>query len=255
MAISLIDAHCHLDFPVFDGKRSAVFTGMGDAGVDRIVIPGVRRPDWQRVLDIAALDSRLSPCLGIHPWYVSEHSEDDVSLLDDWLQRNPQCVALGECGLDRIYGDLDEQLPLFESQVELACRRDWPLVIHSVRTHEPVMEVLNRHGVQAAAMIHAFAGSPEQATQLTRKGIYLGVGGVITYGRARKTRQAIAEAPLESLILETDAPDMPPEGVEKGTNSPLNLGRVFDALCGLRDEAPDDIAEALTRNVRQFYRW
>lgn len=251
----LIDAHCHFDFPVFDGERQGLLRGMQAAGVGKIVIPGVRRPDWQRVLDIAAMDSRLYPCLGIHPWYVAEHDENDVAALDEWLRDNPQCAALGECGLDRIYGDPDEQLPLFEAQVELACQRDWPLVVHSVRTHEPVMEVLNRQSAQVGVLIHAFAGSPEQAVQLTKKGIFLGVGGVITYERAKKSRQAVAEAPLENLILETDAPDMPPEGVEKGTNSPLNLGRVFDALCALRPEDPEVIAEALNYNVEQFYRW
>lgn len=254
MSASLIDGHCHLDFPVLADQIPQILEGMASAGVERIVIPGVRKQDWQQVLNVADMDVRLSPCLGIHPWYVAEHDEADIAALDDWMQRNPQCVGLGECGLDKMHGDVDEQLPLFEAQVELAGQRQWPLVIHSVRTHEPVVKALSRQNLKAGALIHAFAGSPEQAGQLTKKGLFLGVGGVITYRRARKSRQAIAEAPLSSLILETDAPDMPPQGVEKGANTPLNLQYIFNALCDLRPEEPAVVLEALRHNARHFFR-
>lgn len=252
MNYKLIDAHCHLDFPALSGAVPDILASMDSAGIGRIVIPGVRRADWQRVLTTAERDPRLSPCLGIHPWYVEEHCEADIAALEDALQ-NSKCVALGECGLDRIFGDVEQQLPLFEAQVELASQTQWPLVVHSVRTHEPVMKALSRQNLRAGVLIHAFAGSPEQAAQLTAKGIFLGVGGVITYKRARKTRQAVAEAPLESLILETDAPDMPPEGVEKGRNTPLNLMRVFEALCELRAEPPDVVATTVNANARKFF--
>lgn len=254
MKTGLVDGHCHLDFPVLADELQEILESMAAEDIERIVVPGVRKADWQRVLDVTERDSRLSPCLGIHPWFVDEHNDADVAELDRWLKDNPQCVALGECGLDKLHGNLDEQVPLFEAQVELACQRDWPLVIHSVRTHEPVMAALNRQRLRSGALIHAFAGSPEQADQLTRKGYYLGVGGLITYGRARKTRQAIAQVPLECLIIETDAPDMPPEGVKKGSNTPLNLRWIFQALCELRPEAPDVIAEVLRDNVRRLYR-
>lgn len=253
--MQLIDAHCHLDFPAFDGEIEQIIGEMADAGVGRIVIPGVRRPDWQRVLDVAALDSRLSPCLGIHPWYAAEHDHHDIAALDVKMRQHPECVALGECGLDKLQGSLSVQIPLFEAQVELAKQREWPLVVHSVRTHEPVAKALNRQNIQSGVLIHAFAGSGQQAQQLTSKGIYLGIGGVISYQRARKTRAAVAEAPLEYLILETDAPDMPPHGIRKGCNSPLNLKLVFDALCDLRSEPPAVVADALTRNARQFFGW
>ncbi|QCF25120.1 TatD family hydrolase [Hydrocarboniclastica marina] len=254
MNYSLIDAHCHLDFPVFEGEVQKILDEMQSAGIERIVIPGVRREDWSRVLEVAARDRRLSPCLGIHPWYVEEHDDADIAELDRMLIAS-DCVALGECGLDRIFGDVEQQLPLFEAQVEIACQREWPLVVHSVRTHEPMMKALDRQNIRAGVLIHAFAGSPEQASQMTSKGVLLGVGGVITYERARKSRAAIAEAPLESLVLETDAPDMPPEGVEKGHNSPLNLGRVFKALCDLRSESPGVLADALNSNARRFFRF
>lgn len=255
MSAALIDAHCHLDFPELAQQLPDIFTKMDAAAIERIVIPAVRRRDWQRVLDVAALDARLSPCLGIHPWFVGEHDESDVAALEQWLQRNPQCVALGECGLDKVHGEVAGQMPLFEAQVELAAQRAWPLVIHSVHTHEPVMKALGRQDLQAGVLIHAFAGSPEQARQLAQKGLFLGVGGIITFARARKTRQAIAQAPLGCLVLETDAPDMPQDGVAKGANTPLNLPRIFQALCELRPETPEAIAKALRENTRQLYRW
>ncbi len=254
--MQLIDAHCHFDFPYFDGHRDTELEQARVRGLKGLVIPGVRRSDWGRVRKTAMAHDGLVYCLGIHPWFVGEHSPQDLAELRSLLEARPdRCVAIGECGLDRLRGNLDEQLPWFEAQVELAGELSMPLVIHSVKTHDEVHSLLNRLHWDGRALIHGFAGSFQQARKLVALGCFIGVGGVITHPRALKTRDAIAKLPLESLVLETDAPDMAPEGVAKGQNSPRYLPDILDALAEIRGEAPEQLAPLLLDNVSRLYGW
>ncbi|WP_375177228.1 TatD family hydrolase [Marinobacter mobilis] len=254
--MELVDAHCHFDFPEFDGQRASTLAQMTRLGVTRLVIPGVRKGDWFRVIETASMSDRLSYCLGIHPWFIGEHADGDLDLLRRLLVGGGnRCVALGECGLDRLRGDLSQQLPWFERQVGLAAELELPLVIHSVRAHEEVCAVLRRAKPEVPILVHGFSGSADQAKKLVALGCLIGVGGVITHVRARKTREAIAGLPLETLVLETDAPDMAPEGVAKGKNSPLYLPRIFEVLTALRPEPVEELAMALTENTRRLFGW
>lgn len=254
--MELTDAHCHLDFPEFADRREQVLAGAAAAGVSRVVIPGVRRRHWDRVVSAAAGMSGVYYCLGIHPWYVGEHDESDLTLLERRLTgADEQCVGLGECGLDRLRGELADQLPWFEAQVELAGRLMRPLVIHSVRTHDEIHRILKVRTFSGRALIHGFSGSYEQARKLVDLGCYIGVGGVITHDRAKKTRNAIARLPVDALVLETDAPDMAPAGVVKGCNSPENLPMILDALVSLKAAQREELAGQLLRNSCQLYGW
>lgn len=254
--MQLIDAHCHFDFPQFDGRRDAELEQARSRGLRGLVIPGVRRSDWDRVRDTALAREGLFYCLGIHPWFVDEHSETDLAELRRLLEGQPeQCVAIGECGLDRLHGNLEAQWPWFEAQVALADELKLPLVIHSVKTHDEVHGLLNSRQWSGRALIHGFSGSFQQAEKLIDLGCFIGVGGVITHPRARKTRDAIARLPLESLLLETDAPDMAPEGVPKGENSPRYLRDILDALAEIRGGTPEELAPVLLDNVSRFYGW
>lgn len=252
----LVDAHCHFDFPAFDGQRGAILQEAHSAGLSSLVIPGVRRSDWGRVSRVASEFEGLYYCLGIHPWYVGEHSESDLCALKSAIEGHPgHCVALGECGLDRLHGDLKEQYPWFESQVDIAAQVHFPLVVHSVKTHDEVYAVLRRKNFPGRVLVHGFSGSYEQAAKLIDLGCFIGVGGVIAHPQARKTRDAIARLPVDALVLETDAPDMSPEGVKKGRNSPAYLPVIFNALALLRGGGREDLARSLLRNVQRLYGW
>lgn len=252
----LIDAHCHFDFPEFNGRRETVLEEARSAGLSNLVIPGVRRPDWGRVSRIATEHEGLYYCLGIHPWFVNEHSEGDLGALRAALLDHPgNCVALGECGLDRLHGELKGQYPWFEAQVDIAADTHFPLVIHSVKTHDEVYEVLRRKSFAGRVLVHGFSGSYQQASKLIDLGCFIGVGGVITHPRARKTRDTIARLPVDALVLETDAPDMAPEGVQPGHNSPACLPRIFNTLAELRNAGREDLARSLLCNVQRLYGW
>lgn len=252
--MKLVDAHCHFDFPRFDGCRSNELDVASESGLVGLVIPGVRRPDWARVRDTALAYSGLYYCLGIHPWYVGAHSSEDLESLEQLLSMRPErCVAVGECGLDRLHGEISVQLPWFDAQIELASKLKFPLIIHSVKAHDDVHAALRRGNWGGRALVHGFSGSYQQAIKLVDQGCFIGVGGVITHPRARKTRDAVARLPLESLVLETDAPDMAPAGVEASANSPVYLRRILDCLSEIRGEKPDYLAPALFANTRLLY--
>ncbi|MGP4845717.1 TatD family hydrolase [Marinobacter sp. 1Y8] len=251
-----VDAHCHLDFPEFDGTRDAVLAHCRELGVGRLVMTGVRAVDWPRLQRVSAERQSLFYCLGIHPWFVAEHDQSSLEALELAIAgRSAQCVGLGECGLDRLRGTFDQQLPWFEAQVDIAGRQQVPLVIHSVRANDEVAGILRQRQFSQASLVHGFSGSEQQARKLHDLGCYLGVGGVITYERAKKTRRALAAAPLSSLVLETDAPDMPPTGIAAGENSPEYIPMIFRALCDLRPEPEEVVRASLLKNACALYGW
>lgn len=250
----LFDSHCHFDFPRFDGVREEEWAKARDGGLRGLVIPGVRRPDWPRVQGLAAPESGVWYCLGIHPWFVDEHEPADLEALEQALDPVPSgCLAVGECGLDALHGDLETQESWFRPQVDIAARYRLPLVIHSVKTHDQVHKILREKHWQGRALIHGFSGSYQQAKKLVDLGCFIGVGSVITFDRAQKTRDAIARLPVEALVLETDAPDMAPAGVAKGRNSPACLRGIFEALVDLRGDGSHRLAVQLLDNAAELY--
>lgn len=250
----LVDVHCHFDFPQFDGRREKLMSELRHQGIGALVIPGVRRADWPRVQQIAGNHSGVFYCLGIHPWYIDEHSLADLELLRGQLGKaNEQCVGVGECGLDRLRGSLHQQMPWFETQVRIAAEYQQTLVIHSVKAHDEVVAVLKAAKWTGKALIHGFSGSYQQAVKLIDLGCVLGVGGVITHAKGGKTRDALARVPTSALVLETDAPDMAPAGVEQGHNSPGYLPLILRELALLRGATEPELAAALLDNSCRLY--
>ncbi len=250
----LIDAHCHFDFPQFDGRREELMSGFRELGLRALVIPGVRSADWQRVQQIATAQHGLFYCLGIHPWYIDEHDQRDLDRLDAFMRAAPErCVGVGECGLDRLRGSFEQQMPWFEAQIRIAAKYQQALVIHSVRAHDEVAEALKVAGWHGKALVHGFSGSYEQAVKLIDLGCMLGVGGVITRSTGGKTRDALARVPASALVLETDAPDMAPKGVERGRNSPQYLPQILSALALLRKESVAELAAVVLENTYRLY--
>lgn len=250
----LIDAHCHFDFPHFDGRRTELVSELREQGVCALVIPGVRSSDWQRVQHVANAQRELFYCVGIHPWYIDEHDQRDLDRLEEFMRAAPErCVGIGECGLDRLRGSFEQQMPWFDAQIRIAAEYQQALVIHSVKAHDEVVEALKAAAWHGKALVHGFSGSYEQAVKLLDLGCMLGVGGVITHSKGGKTRDALARVPASALVLETDAPDMAPAGVEHGQNSPEYLPQILRELALLRNESEPELAAVLLENTCRLY--
>ena len=207
--MELIDTHCHLDVAEFDADRDAVLARSRGNGVTAMVVPGVLASGWDGLLALCRQEHGLYPALGLHPVYLEQHRMDaDIRQLEDRLAAE-RPVAVGEIGLDYAVAGLDRarQQTLFEAQLECARNAGLPVVLHVRKAHDQVLATLKRIRV-CGGTAHAFNGSQQQASQYRELGFRLGFGGMLTFERSTRLRTLARALPLESIVLETDAPDM-----------------------------------------------
>jgi TatD DNase family protein len=250
----LIDTHIHLDAAEFDHDRAAVLERARLAGVGGFVVPAVDRPGFAGVLRLAETTPGVFPALGIHPLRVDAASEADLAALDDLLGQG-RCVAVGEIGLDHYVPGVDaaRQQAFFIAQLELARKHGLPVILHSRRAQDAVLAALRRADV-VGGIAHAFNGSFQQAAALIALGFKLGFGGAMTFPGARRIWRLAAELPLDAIVLETDAPDMPPAWGRGGRNEPENLLLYAETLAGLRGLASESLIAASTGNAKKILR-
>lgn len=258
--MELIDSHTHLDFPDFDDDREALLADSRVRGVSRMVVLGVYQANWQRLWDLVQSDSQLYAAFGLHPVYLEDHQPQHLQQLQDWLARlagHPQLCAVGEIGLDYFLEQLDRerQQSLFEAQLQLAADFHLPALLHVRRSHAAVIATLKRFKLKRGGIIHAFAGSREEAREYLKLGFKLGLGGAATWPQALRLRKVIAELPLESVVLETDSPDMAPAMFPGQRNSPQHLPAICAALAQIIGIAPEQLASASTRNACEVFGW
>lgn len=267
--MSFIDTHCHLDAPEFGASGAAVRAEAARRQVVMCVLPAVELANFETVRALAHAGGD-SYALGIHPLYVKAAQDDDLDRLDAALQLyrdDPRLVAVGEIGLDLFVPELcieplrARQMHFYLAQLKLARKHGLPVLLHVRRSVDQVLKGLRTvartdwHGIA-----HAFNGSAQQADNFIDLGLKLGFGGALTYERALQLRRLAATLPLESIVLETDAPDMPPHWLYKtaqqrdagdvqGINSPAELPRIGAVLAGLRGLSDEELALATTRNA------
>ena len=264
-----IDTHCHLDAPEFDVDRDAVREQARASGVDLCVLPAVQRRDWPGVQALAARHGDAY-ALGIHPLYVPQANDEDLAALDQALSAcrdDPRRVAVGEIGLDFFVPELctpemrERQWHFYLQQLYLARKHGLPVILHVRRSADLLLKGLRQVGV-SGGIAHAFNGSAQQAQAFIQLGFALGFGGAMTFERATALRALAAGLPLEVLVLETDAPDIPPHwiyrtaedrarGHAQGRNTPAELPRIAQVLAGLRGLSAQALAQATTANARR----
>jgi TatD DNase family protein len=255
-----IDTHTHLDFPDFALDCAAVLTESRRLGVGPIVILGVHQANWQRVWELAEQDPGLYAAFGLHPVYLNHHQDTHLTELREMFSRlaaHPKCCAVGEIGLDYFVPGLDRerQKHLLEAQLKLAADFDLPALLHVRRAHAPTIALLKTVQLKRAGIVHAFSGSLEEALEYIRLGFKLGLGGAGTWPQARRMHRVIAQLPLDSLVLETDSPDMAPSFNPYQRNTPANLPRICNTLAALRGESPDILARACLHNSCELFGW
>ncbi|WP_223516399.1 TatD family hydrolase [Pseudomonas sp. GL-B-19] len=258
--MELIDSHTHLDFPDFDEDRQALLAESRALGVQRMVVLGVYQANWQRVWELVQSDPDLHAAFGLHPVYLEDHRPEDLQELGDWLTRlagHRQLCAVGEIGLDYFIETLDRerQQALFDAQLQLAVDFNLPALIHVRRSHAAVIATLKRFRLKRAGIIHAFAGSREEAREYIKLGFKLGLGGAATWPQALRMHRVLADLPLESVVLETDSPDMAPAMFPGQRNSPAHLPAICAALAQIMAINPEQLAAASTANACELFNW
>ena len=262
-----IDTHCHLDAAEFDADRDAVREVARAAGVSRCVVPAVHAAHWPQVAQLA-LRHGDAYALGIHPLYVPQAQEADLLALDHALterRNDPRLVAVGEIGLDFFVPELctphmrEWQWLFYTAQLKLARKHGLPVILHVRRSADLLLKGLRQCPIPSG-IAHAFNGSVQQAQAFVDMGFALGFGGTLTYERSLQLRRLASDLPLSALVLETDAPDIPPHwlyqtaeqralGAAQGRNSPAELPRIAQVLAGLRGVSLADLAAATTVNA------
>jgi TatD DNase family protein len=265
-----IDSHCHLDAPEFGPDHALAVQARGRAtalGVGLCVIPAVERANFDTVRRLA---HRLGDAyaLGIHPLFVPQARDADLQALDEALTQHrddPRLVAVGEIGLDFFVPALCEpalrerQTVFYRAQLRLARKHGLPVILHVRRSADALLKQL-RELPTGGGMAHAFNGSAQQAQAFIDLGFKLGFGGALTFEPARRLRELAASLPLTALVLETDAPDIPPQwlyataaeraaGRPQGLNTPAELPRIGAVVASLRGMAPEDLASATAANA------
>lgn len=272
------DSHCHLDFTEFSYNTPELLQQCYAKDIHRIIVPSVNPEHWHRVLSLTEAQKspvKISCALGIHPWYLilQENTSNnnynlafqEQQLNQAVLQNRGKIIAIGECGIDVFKAkkntnneqDFNQNIQLqkdfFAMQLNIAKKNNLPIIIHHCQSHALILPLLKQYKLEKGGVIHAFSGSYQQAKDYVNLGFKLGIGGTITYPRAKKTINAIKRLPLSSILLETDAPAMPPLGMQGKNNSPLNLPLIFQALTTIRSESTAVIATQIENNVEQLF--
>ncbi|MDE2400273.1 MAG: TatD family hydrolase [Burkholderiales bacterium] len=266
-----IDTHCHLDASEFDADRAAVIERARAAGVGLMVVPAVIPASFDAARQ-AALQCGGGYALGIHPLFVHQVGDDALALLRAALQQHrddPRLVAVGEIGLDYLVPHLQDpisrarQESLYTGQLALAAEFDLPVIVHVRRSADALLKHLRRQQALgrpvSGGIAHAFNGSAQQAQTFLDMGFKLGFGGAMTFERASRIRQLATELPAEAIVLETDAPDIPPQWLyltaqdrSRGLvsrNEPAQLPRIAQSLAALRGWSLEQTRERTTANA------
>ena len=249
----LYDSHCHLDAGEFDADRDAVLHRAEAAGVLQQLVPAVSFREWPALKAACALRPGLKAAYGLHPVFLAEHRPEHLDALPGWIEREKP-AAVGEFGLDFFIEGLDpdQQRHYFQRQLEIARAFDLPVVLHARRAVDEVILALRRIG-GLRGVVHSWSGSEEQAAQLYGLGFKLGIGGPVTYERAKRLRRTVAAMPIEQLLLETDSPDQPDATRRGQRNEPAFLTTVLATVAALRGEDESSVAEATRRNAEALF--
>jgi len=258
----LIDTHCHLDAAEFEADRLEVARRARMAGVGAIVIPAVEQANFAVVRDLAHGIEGGAYALGIHPLYVERARPDDLAALREAVIAaldDPRFVAIGEIGLDFFVPGIATGAPrarqerFYDAQLALAAEFGLPVLLHVRRSQDILLKYLRRRPGVRGGIAHAFNGSAQQARAFVELGFALGLGGAMTYPRALQIRRHATDTGLDHLVLETDAPDIPPAWLyaPERRNDPTQLPRIAQVLAELRGIDAADIARGTTATARR----
>ncbi len=252
----LVDTHCHLDFPEFDPDREAALERARAAGVTRLVIPGTDLGTSRRAVALAERYPGVYAAVGVHPNSADGFSPQALSEIRR-LANHPKVVGIGEIGIDLYWRKVSRtaQEAAFRAQIRLADELGKPIIVHDREAHAEVMDILRDQRPVAGVVLHSFSGDQAMAAAALALGFYLGVDGPLTYKKNETLRVIFAEAPLDRILIETDAPYLTPQAHRGQRNEPAYVRWVAEKLAEIRTMTLEGVAEATTQNAARFFHW
>jgi len=259
--MKLFDTHCHLDFDDFDCDRNDVIKAAKQHGVNDILVPGVAQNRWFKTIELCEQHEHCHLAIGLHPIFIEQHQPQHLNELDELIETHKP-VAVGEIGLDHYKGDnnkanhyashenIEKQNVFFAKQLIIAKQHDLPVIIHNRKAHDLCISMLNEYGTNKG-IIHAFNGSIQQAHKYIELGFVLGFGGMLTFERSRKLRTLAKQIPIESIVLETDAPDMTVSKFSGQRNSPEYIPYILESLAMVKKMSKEDVAAITTETAKR----
>ena len=250
----IFDTHAHYDDEQFDGDRDELLKSMPDLGVGTIVDVSATYESCEKVLALAGKYPHVYAAIGVHPDEVGELNEDKIQHMKE-LCCNKKVVAVGEIGLDYYWDkeNHDLQKEWFIRQLDLARKKEKPVIIHSREAAADTMEIMKEYASGLRGVIHCYSYSAEMAKEYVKMGYYIGIGGVVTFKNAKKLKQVVQEIPLESIVLETDCPYLAPVPYRGKRNSSLYLPYVAEEIAALKGAAAEDVVLQTEENARKLY--
>jgi TatD DNase family protein len=248
------DTHCHLDVHEFDVDRVAIFERAKAAHVTRFLNPAYDIESSHRAYELAQRHDQVVAAVGIHPDNLADFSDASLAALRT-LAKQAKVVAIGEIGLDYHWNTFppDVQRAGFLQQLQLAESVNLPVIIHCRDAYEDMLDILASAHPKVGVLLHAFAGSAAQAQRALELGCMFGIGGPVTYKNANELRRAVAQMPLDHLVLETDAPYLPPHPHRGKRNEPAYLPLTAHRVAALHGVSLEEIARATTANGMRFF--
>ena len=259
----LIDSHCHLSYPGLFEQVPDVISRAAAAGVMRMITIGTHLADHQKALGLAKTHPQVFAALGIHPHHAAETEEGYEGFLENLLKGNPKVVALGECGLDYHYNFCPKLLQkgVYINQLEIARRLGVPVILHVREAHADALGIMKDFCGEKAGprgplrfVVHCFTGTPAECEAWLQLGAYIGITGIVTYKNAEDVRASAKIVPADRLLVETDAPYLPPEPVRaQKVNEPAHVAHTAKLVAELRGVAFEELAKSTTDNVVRLF--
>jgi TatD DNase family protein len=252
----LVDSHCHLDFPALAEEEDAVLERARAAGVGIVQTIGTRLDRFDRVLAIAEADPRIFCSVGVHPHHAAKEPLEGPEPL---LARaaHPKVIGIGESGLDYYYdhSPRDVQERVFRTHIEAARQSGLPLVVHTRDADEDTISLLREEMENApfTGVVHCYSSSRALGHAAVQMGMYLGIGGILTFRRSDELRATVRELPLDRLLLETDAPYLAPEPHRGKRNEPAHVALVAATLAEVKGVAVAEIERATSANFFRLF--
>jgi len=255
--VSLIDSHCHLDSAEFDADRDEVIQRALDAGVEHMVAIGTGSgpPDLEAGIRLAERHAAFYATVGVHPHDAAKATQTDLQRLEHLLS-HPKVIAVGEIGLDYHYdfSPRDTQKSIFIEQMSIAAAARKPIVIHTREAWNDTLALIEEHWTPRGlpGIMHCFSGGPAEARRALGLGFYLSFGGIVTFPKALDVQAAAREAPLDRIVVETDAPYLAPVPKRGKRNEPALMVHTARKLAELRGESFEQISSATSENFRRL---